>query len=145
MVQAVPREEGNGRAGVLQDLDRRRWLSPGRRRVQLGNGRVPFERLEARAAYDGDMDRPCGAVSYEWLAGGVRDADARGNSLRSKWSGRGAIAGSRSLRRTSPTLYGQDLRLCGTTTGQACTQSDCLVGKPLAEASESCAIPKHPS
>lgn len=57
VVGAVAGEEGNRDAVVLEDEDRGRGLAPGRLGVQLGDGRVAIDLVEASTANDGDMDR----------------------------------------------------------------------------------------
>lgn len=57
VVLAVAREEGDGDAVVLEDLQGRGRVAPGRERVDGGDGGVAFDLREACAAYHGDVDR----------------------------------------------------------------------------------------
>lgn len=54
---AMPREEGDGRAVVLDDLDRRGGESPGRLGVQGSNWGESIDLAETGSANDGDMNR----------------------------------------------------------------------------------------
>lgn len=58
VVGAVPREEGDGHAVVLEDLDRGRGVAPWRQGVDGCDGHVAINLREAGAAYHGDVDRP---------------------------------------------------------------------------------------
>lgn len=58
VVGAVAREEGDGHAVVLEDLDRGRGVAPRRQGVDGGDGHVAIDLGEAGAAYHGDVDRP---------------------------------------------------------------------------------------
>lgn len=58
VVGAVAREEGDGHAVVLEDLDRGRGVAPWRQGVDGRDGHVAIDLGEAGAAYHGDVDRP---------------------------------------------------------------------------------------
>lgn len=57
VVGAVPREEGDGHAVVLEDLEGRGGVAPGGEGVHRRDGGVAVDLGEAGAAYHGDVDR----------------------------------------------------------------------------------------
>lgn len=74
VVGAVAREEGDGHAVVLEDLDRSRGVAPWCQGVDGGDGHVAIDLGEAGAAYHSDMDRPWrrGRTSVSGASYGVR-------------------------------------------------------------------------
>lgn len=58
VVAPVAREEGDGHAVVLENLQGRRGVAPRRERVDRRDGVVAFNLGEAGAANDGDVDGP---------------------------------------------------------------------------------------
>jgi hypothetical protein len=59
VVDTVAGEEGDGDVVVLEDQDGRRGLTPWCLRVELCDGRVPVDLVEASTANDGDVNRSC--------------------------------------------------------------------------------------
>jgi hypothetical protein len=98
VVQAVAREEGHGHGlarrgrGMVQDGDGRRRLAPRRVDLERGGEGEAGQRLDARAADDGNVDGRCGR-SGRVLRGGAEKA-----AHRRTWKRRQPLCGRRCRR-----------------------------------------------